>query len=77
MLESRYKSDARTGKVKKEPCDADIKIEEDYAADYPPPRVLLQELHLKRDPKPSFDKVEEIMRWDEICDDLKVVYESM
>ncbi|KAK0220792.1 hypothetical protein EDD85DRAFT_941825 [Armillaria nabsnona] len=77
MLESRYKSDVRTGKVKKEPCDVDIKFEEEYAADHPPPRVLLQELRLKRDPKPSFDKVEEIMRWDEICDDLKVVYESM
>ncbi|SJL15851.1 uncharacterized protein ARMOST_19357 [Armillaria ostoyae] len=77
MLESRYKGDARTGKVKKELCDADIKIEEDYAENHPPPRVLLQELRFKRVPKPSFDKAEEIMRWDEICDELKVIYESM
>ncbi|KAK0421677.1 hypothetical protein EV421DRAFT_1746693 [Armillaria borealis] len=73
MLESRYKGDARTGKVKKEPCDADIKFEEDYAEDHPPPRVLLQELRFKRDPKPSFDKAKEIMRWDEICDELKII----
>ncbi|KAK0214320.1 hypothetical protein IW262DRAFT_1440768 [Armillaria fumosa] len=74
MLESRYKSGAGTGKFK-ELCDVDVKSEEDYAADHLPPRVLLQELRFKRVPKASFDKAEEIMRWDEICNKLKVVYE--
>lgn len=77
MLESRYKSDAWTGEVKEEPCDADIKIKEDFAANHLPPRVLLQELRFKRAFKPPFDKAEDIMRWDEICDELKVVYELM
>ncbi|KAK0468601.1 hypothetical protein IW261DRAFT_1518387 [Armillaria novae-zelandiae] len=60
MLESRYKSDAAAGKVKKE---RKITQRPD------------QELRSKRVHKLSFDKAEEIMRWDDICDELKVVYE--
>ncbi|PBK68098.1 hypothetical protein ARMSODRAFT_1020125 [Armillaria solidipes] len=73
MLESRFKGAVETRK-EESTDEGSGKLESDR--EHPPRRTFLENIRFASCNKVPFEAAEDVKRWKDICDELKVVYES-